>query len=64
MIAQTTAWARAARREAAAAIARIYDQGIADRVATFETESRTPAGVERVRGNRLRLQPQGVYGVH
>ena len=33
---------RAARVDDAAAIARIYNEGIADRVATFETEPRTP----------------------
>lgn len=37
---------RAARREDAAAIARIYNQGIADRVATFETEPRTAEDIE------------------
>jgi phosphinothricin acetyltransferase len=36
---------RPARREDAAAIARIYNEGIADRVATFETEPRTEADV-------------------
>jgi len=44
--AQTAARARAARREDAAAIARIYDQGIEDRVATFETEARPTADIE------------------
>jgi len=38
---------REATREDAAAIAHIYNQGIEDRVATLETESRTPD--ERVR---------------
>lgn len=37
--------ARAATVEDAAAIAHIYNQGIADRVATFETEPRTPEQV-------------------
>ncbi|TMG33444.1 MAG: N-acetyltransferase, partial [Chloroflexi bacterium] len=31
----------------AAAIARIYNEGIADRVATFETEPRSAADIER-----------------
>jgi arsenate reductase len=31
----------------AAAIARIYNQGIEERIATFETESRSPAEIER-----------------
>lgn len=38
---------RAARISDAAAIAAIYSQGIADRVATFETEPRTAEQVER-----------------
>ena len=33
---------RTARRDDAAAIARIYNQGIEDRIATLETELRTP----------------------
>jgi phosphinothricin acetyltransferase len=37
---------RQATRQDAAAIARIYNEGIADRVATFETEPRTVADVE------------------
>lgn len=37
--------ARPARPEDAEAIARIYNEGIADRIATFETEARTPAQV-------------------
>ena len=36
---------RAANLEDAVAIAEIYNQGIADRVATFETEPRTPAQI-------------------
>lgn len=39
---------RAARRDDAAAIARIYNQGIEDRVATFETEPRAPAQIEAI----------------
>lgn len=35
--------ARIATVEDAEAIARIYNEGIADRIATFETEARTPA---------------------
>ena len=41
----TTLSARIATVEDAAAIARIYNEGIADRIATFETEARTPAQV-------------------
>ena len=36
---------RAARREDATAIARIYNEGIEDRLATFETEPRTEANI-------------------
>jgi|SRR5579871_4434145 len=39
--------ARAARVSDAAAIAAIYNEGIADRIATFETEPRTPDQIER-----------------
>lgn len=39
--------ARAATREDAAAIARIYNEGIEDRVATFETRLRTAEDVEK-----------------
>jgi phosphinothricin acetyltransferase len=38
---------RAARIEDAAAIATIYNEGIADRIATFETEPRTPEQIAR-----------------
>jgi L-amino acid N-acyltransferase YncA len=38
--------ARPARREDSEAITEIYNQGIEDRIATFETEPRTPANVE------------------
>jgi arsenate reductase (thioredoxin) len=38
---------RLATLEDAAAIARIYNQGIEERIATFETESRSPADIER-----------------
>lgn len=57
MTAQTTAWARAARREDVAAIARIYNQGIEDRVATFETEPRTTADIERLLDERAGRYP-------
>ena len=43
----TTLQARPADEGDAAAIARIYNEGIADRVATFETEPRTAAAVAR-----------------
>ena len=36
----------------AAAIARIHNQGIADRVATFETDERSAADVERALAER------------
>jgi L-amino acid N-acyltransferase YncA len=39
---------RLARPEDAAAVARIYNQGIEDRVATFETEPRSPEQVAAV----------------
>ena len=39
--------ARVATEEDAEAIARIYNEGIADRVATFETEPRTPVDIAR-----------------
>src|SRR5207248_7302801 len=53
MTAQTTATARCARREDTADIARIYNQGIEDRIATFETEPRTTADIERLLDERL-----------
>ena len=40
-------FARAARREDAAAMARIYNEGIEDRLATFETELRGEKDVLR-----------------
>ena len=40
--------ARLAREEDAAAIARIYNQGIEDRIATFETEPRSSAQIAAV----------------
>lgn len=57
MTARTTVWARAARREDAAAIARIYNQGIEDRAATFETEPRTTADIERLLDERIGRYP-------
>jgi phosphinothricin acetyltransferase len=39
--------ARAGRRDDAATIAAIYNEGIAERIATFETEPRTPEHIER-----------------
>jgi phosphinothricin acetyltransferase len=41
----------------AAAIARIYNQGIEDRIATFETEPRTTADIERLLEQRLGRYP-------
>lgn len=40
--------ARLARADDAAAIARIYNEGIADRIATFETEPRTVAQIDAI----------------
>jgi phosphinothricin acetyltransferase len=41
----------------AAAIARIYNQGIEDRIATFETEPRSAADIERVLTERAGRYP-------
>lgn len=49
--------ARRARGEDAEAIARIYNQGIEDRIATFETEPRTTADIERLLDDRLGRYP-------
>jgi len=57
MTAPPTIVARAARREDAEAIARIYNQGIEDRIATFETEPRTTAEIERLLDDRLGRYP-------
>ena len=57
MTVHTTAIARPARREDAAAIAFIYNQGIEDRIATFETELRTTADIERLLDERLGHYP-------
>jgi phosphinothricin acetyltransferase len=43
---------RPAERGDAAAIARIYNQGIEDRIATFETEPRSPAQIEALLAER------------
>src|SRR5918911_4336451 len=52
MTGQDLAGARLARREDAAAIARIYNQGIEERIATFETEPRTPGNIQRLLAER------------
>jgi phosphinothricin acetyltransferase len=57
MTARTTAAARAARREDAAAIAHIYNQGIEDRIATFETDPRSTADMERLLEDRVGRYP-------
>ncbi len=47
---------RRARREDAEAVARIHNQGIAERIATFQTEERSPARVAgEIEGDRLLL---------
>ena len=43
---------RNARPEDIPAITRIYNQGIEDRIATFETEPRTAADIERLLADR------------
>ena len=48
---------RRALIEDGAAIAAIYNQGIEDRVATFETELRTPAGTAAILAERLPVYP-------
>src|SRR5258708_29865733 len=48
---------RTARPDDAAPIARIYSEGIADRVATFETEPRSPADVRALLEARLATHP-------
>ena len=57
MTGQTTTLARGASRADAAAIARIYNQGIEDRIATFETEPRTTADIERLLDERAGRYP-------
>lgn len=49
--------ARAATRDDAAAIARIYNQGIQDRIATFETEPRSTADIEQLIEQRAGKYP-------
>ena len=49
--------ARMARAEDAAAIAAIYNQGIEDRVATFETKPRTSADIKTLLLDRLPAYP-------
>jgi len=49
--------ARVATEEDAEAIARIYNEGIADRVATFETEPRTPGDMARALRERAPRWP-------
>lgn len=44
--------ARVATGDDAEAIARIYNEGIAERIATFETEPRTPADIVRLLRDR------------
>ncbi|MBI2202898.1 MAG: N-acetyltransferase [Candidatus Rokubacteria bacterium] len=43
---------RVATADDAEAIARIYNQGIEERIATFETEPRTPADIARQLGDK------------
>src|SRR5690349_15829262 len=57
MTSETMSVARAATRDDAAAIARIYNQGIEDRIATFETEPRTTADIEHLLDERLGHYP-------
>ena len=49
--------ARPAEVRDAAAMARIYNQGIEDRIATFETDPRTPAAVEGMLAGRADRYP-------
>jgi phosphinothricin acetyltransferase len=49
--------ARRATHADAAAIARIYNQGIEDRIATFETDLRTTADIERLLTDRQNKFP-------
>lgn len=55
--APAAATARRARSDDAAAIARIYNQGIEDRIATFETEPRGAADIERLLAERTDRYP-------
>jgi phosphinothricin acetyltransferase len=55
---------RAATPSDATAIAAIYNQGIADRVATFETESRSPDDIVAwFTPGRLIMVAEGLAGV-
>ena len=49
--------ARSAEARDAAAIAAIYNEGIDDRVATFETQHRTPEAMEGQLGARVSRYP-------
>jgi L-amino acid N-acyltransferase YncA len=51
------ALARLARREDAAAIARIHNQGIAERIATLETRPRTAADIEALLAEQAERYP-------
>jgi phosphinothricin acetyltransferase len=53
----TSTSVRRARPDDAASIARIYNQGIEDRITTFETELRTPADIERLLAERAERYP-------
>ena len=57
MTSHTNGVARQAKHEDAPAIARIYNQGIEDRIATFETEPRSVADIERLLGERAGHYP-------
>lgn len=57
MTAPASTLARPARREDAEAIARIYNEGIEDRIATFETEPRSTAEIERLLEDRQGRYP-------
>jgi L-amino acid N-acyltransferase YncA len=52
--------ARPAEARDATAIARIYNHGIEDRVATFETEHRTPSQIEALLAERASRYPMVV----
>jgi L-amino acid N-acyltransferase YncA len=57
MISRSETTLRLARREDAAAIARIYNQGIEERQATFETEPRSAAQIEHLLDERGERYP-------
>ena len=52
---ESTLTVRPMRRDDAPEVAAIYNQGIADRIATFETEPRTPADIESWFGRALAM---------